>query len=111
MQIAVSLEMNLESSYHFIFPKEKRTSSTFVCPQCGQYDISELSVCVVSHPVKRWSDAGESTAYGTPTVDWQSDYPYSIVGGGNTKVMFECGNCSAQFEHPKRADGESPRGG
>lgn len=85
-------------------------SYTFVCPQCGQDNINELGVYVVSHPVKRWSEDGESAVYGNPIVDWQSDYPYSIVGGGNAKVMFECDNCSAQFEHPKRADGESPHG-
>jgi len=76
----------------------------FVCPKCGEGEINELSVCVASHPVKRWSETGEPTAYGNPIVDWQSDYPYSTVGGGEAKVTFECANCMAQFEHPKRSE-------
>lgn len=78
--------------------------STFVCPKCGEGEINELTVCVVSHPVKKWSDIGDPTGYGNPIVDWQSDYPYSIVGGGDVKVTFECGNCMEQFEHPKRGE-------
>ncbi len=73
----------------------------FVCPKCGEDEINELTVCVVSHPVKNWSDAGEPTRYGNPIVDWQSDYPYSVVSG-DPKITFECANCMAQFEHPKR---------
>ena len=78
--------------------------SRFVCPKCGEDEINELTVCVVSHPVKTWSDAGEPTGYGNPIVDWQSDYPYSIVGGGDSKITFECGNCMAQFDEPKRSE-------
>ncbi len=77
--------------------------SKFVCPKCGEDEINELTVCVVSHPVKKWSDAGEPTGYGHPIVDWQSDYPYSIVGGGNSKVTFECANCMAHFEQPRES--------
>jgi predicted RNA-binding Zn-ribbon protein involved in translation (DUF1610 family) len=76
--------------------------STFACPKCGEDEINELRVCVVSHPVKKWNDAGDPTGYGNPIVDWQSDYPYSIVGGRDSKVTFECGNCMEQFEQPKR---------
>jgi predicted RNA-binding Zn-ribbon protein involved in translation (DUF1610 family) len=79
------------------------TLSTFVCPKCGENEINELRVYVVSHPVKKWSDTGEPTGYGNPIVDWQSDYPYSTVGG-NSKVSFECTACIEQFEHPKRSD-------
>jgi hypothetical protein len=78
--------------------------SRFVCPKCGEDEINELTVCVVSHPVKTWSEAGEPAGYGNPIVDWQSDYPYSIVGGGDSKIQFECGNCMAQFEEPKRGE-------
>lgn len=78
--------------------------STFVCPKCGEDEINELNVCVVSHPVRKWNDVGEPTAYGNPIVDWQSDYPYNIVGGGDSKVTFECANCMAQFEQPKRRE-------
>lgn len=77
--------------------------STFVCSKCGEDEINELTVCVISHPVKKWSDAGEPTAYGNPIVDWQSDYPYGIVGGVNSKVTFECANCMAQFEQPRES--------
>ena len=77
----------------------------FVCPKCGEDRINELSVCVVSHPVTGWNDSGEPTRYGGPIVDWQSDCPYSVVGGGDSKITFECSNCSAQFEKPK-ASGE-----
>ncbi len=74
----------------------------FVCPKCGEGEISEMTVCIVSHPIQSWSDAGEPVRYGHPIVDWQSSYPYSIVGGGSSKVTFECANCMEQFEHPTR---------
>ncbi|HLI80845.1 MAG TPA: hypothetical protein VKV03_12735 [Candidatus Binataceae bacterium] len=77
--------------------------STFVCPKCGEDEINELNVCVVSHPVKQWNESGEPTSYGNPIVDWQSDYPYSVVSGDPT-ITFECANCMAQFERPKRND-------
>jgi transcription elongation factor Elf1 len=75
----------------------------FVCPKCGEDQINELSVCVVSNPVTGWTDSGEPTRYGGPIVDWQSDYSYNIVGGGDSKITFECSNCRTQFEQPKRA--------
>lgn len=81
---------------------QAKLSGTFVCPQCGQDRINELTVCVVSNPVKKWSDEGEPAGYGHPIVDWQSDYSYSIVGGGSSKTTFECANCMEQFEHPTR---------
>lgn len=77
--------------------------STFVCPKCGEDEINELRVYVVSHPVKKWGSAGEPTGYGSPIVDWQSDYPYSTVAGGS-QVSFECANCMEQFEEPKRVE-------
>jgi hypothetical protein len=86
------------------FAQVEDKMGTFVCPKCASDEINELTVCVVSHPVKNWSDAGEPTSYGNPIIDWQSDYPYSIVGGGDSKITFECANCMAQFENPKRSE-------
>ena len=55
--------------------------SRFVCPKCGEDEINELTVCVVSHPVKTGATPESRRVLGNPIVDWQSDYPYSIVGG------------------------------
>jgi hypothetical protein len=74
--------------------------SVFICPKFASGEINELTVSVVSHPVKNWSEGGDPTSYGSPIVDWQSDYPYGIVGGGDSKVTFECANCMTQFEQP-----------
>jgi predicted RNA-binding Zn-ribbon protein involved in translation (DUF1610 family) len=78
----------------------------FVCPKCGGDEINELSVCVVSNPVTGWNDSGEPTRYGSPLVDWQSYYPYRVLGGCRSNITFECPNCMTQFERPK-ASGES----
>jgi predicted RNA-binding Zn-ribbon protein involved in translation (DUF1610 family) len=82
--------------------EQAQLSVSFVCPKCGDDAINELTVCIVSHPVRSWSDDGEPVRYGPPIVDWQSSYPYSIVGGGGSKTTFECANCMEQFEHPAR---------
>ena len=73
----------------------------FVCPFCGNDEINELTVCVVSYPVKKWAASGEPTVYGNPIVDWQSDYSYNLLGGGEGKINFECPDCGKQFEEPK----------
>ena len=96
-RIALVVEESPEES-------EQENQSAFACPKCGTDEINELTVCVVSHPVKTWSTGGDPSSYGNPIVDWQSDYPYSVVGGGESKITFECSNCMAQFEHPKRRD-------
>jgi hypothetical protein len=83
---------------------EGKMPEIFVRSNSGEGEINELAVFIISHPVKNWSPAGEPTSYGNPIVDWQSDYPYSIVGGGDSKITFECSNCMAQFEHPKRSE-------
>ena len=82
--------------------EQAKLSAKLVCPKCGEDQINELTVCIVSHPVQSWSDAGDPVRYGHPIVDWQTNYPYSVAGGGSSKVIFECANCMDQFEHPAR---------
>ena len=105
MFAAVSRDASLPTTMALVLSKRmEATMSRFVCPKCGEDEINELTVCVVSHPVKNWSEAGEPAGYGNPIVDWQSHYPYSIVGGGDSKITLECRNCTAQFEHSKRGE-------
>jgi predicted RNA-binding Zn-ribbon protein involved in translation (DUF1610 family) len=84
---------------------EHRTLPNFVCPFCENDEINELTVCVVSYPVKKWGTSGEPTAYGNPIVDWQSTHSYNLVGGGSGANNFECPECGKHFAEPKLACG------
>ncbi len=78
----------------------------FVCPKCGCGDFAELSLCVLSHRVAKWSNSGEPEEYEQAEVDWESDMPYVCLGGPRTalKVTLECSHCGEQFEKPRRTD-------
>jgi hypothetical protein len=82
--------------------------SEFVCPKCRSGNIYELSLCVIIHRVRQWSDAGIPEDYEPLEVDWESDMPYDLLLKKPRKApvpIFECEECTAQFEHPKRAEG------
>jgi|SRR5580658_8266948 hypothetical protein len=86
----------------------QRGDSEFVCPKCRSGNIYELSLCVVIHRIRQWNDAGIPEDYESPEVDWESDMPYDLLLKSPRKapvLTFECGECMAQFEHPKRAEG------
>lgn len=84
------------------------TKPSFVCPNCGSDEIAELSVCVVSHPVKTWSESGEPQQYELAVVDWESDLPYSeLFGTKGSPTTFECRGCGAQFETPRHVNAPS----
>ncbi|MFZ0889625.1 MAG: hypothetical protein WA005_14325 [Candidatus Binataceae bacterium] len=78
----------------------------FVCPRCGCGDIAELRLCVVSHPVAKWSNSGEPEDYEEAAVDWESDMAYLSPGGSETprEVTLECSQCGEQFEKPRRVN-------
>lgn len=80
--------------------------SPFVCPKCGCDHINELSICVVTQPVTKWSESGEPEDYGQGEVDWESDMPYACLRGPQTepKLTLECAHCGEQFEKPKRLE-------
>jgi hypothetical protein len=76
----------------------------FVCPKCASDQVNELSICVVTHPVIKWSDAGKPEDYEQGEVDWESDMPYAALRGPEAQpsITFECGRCGEQFGTPKR---------
>jgi len=78
----------------------------FVCPKCGSDHINELSICVVTHEVIKWSDSGEPEDYAQGEVDWESDMPYSCLRGPRTKpvLTLECSYCGDRFHKAKRID-------
>ncbi|MDO8432727.1 MAG: hypothetical protein Q7S58_10010 [Candidatus Binatus sp.] len=78
----------------------------FVCPKCGYADINELSLCVVTNRVSKWSETGEPEDYDAGEVDWESEMPYDTLNlpDHKPKTTFECGRCAAQFETPKPAE-------
>ncbi|MFI5352607.1 MAG: hypothetical protein ACHQZS_06535 [Candidatus Binatales bacterium] len=77
----------------------------FICPKCGSDHIKELSICVVTHEVIKWSDSGEPEDYAQGEVDWESDMPYSALRGPEAQpsLTLECGHCGEQFEMPAPA--------
>jgi predicted RNA-binding Zn-ribbon protein involved in translation (DUF1610 family) len=78
----------------------------FVCPKCGSDHIKELSICVVTHEVIKWSDSGEPEDYAQGEVDWESDMPYAALRGPGARagLTLECGHCGEQFRKAKRID-------
>jgi hypothetical protein len=80
--------------------------SEFVCPYCGESEISELSWCVVLYPVARWTDDGAALDYGEAEVDWESDMPYTGMdqSPSDQRPVYECRYCAKQFRKPSRSD-------
>jgi hypothetical protein len=78
----------------------------YVCPACGSDDLAELSVYVVEHPVRAWTESGEPMDYDLAQVDWNSQLPYSefFRSASKDSLTLECRFCRAQFERAADAN-------